>query len=687
MEPTLPQSVGWVVILVMSAFFAVLINIFTFIQNKYTRYNSNKVDEFTSASRSIPFSLCLVAIVSSWTWSLTLLQPSTLSYNAGIFSGWGYAAGGICQVAVFSIIAAKIKKNANLVTTTPEMGYFRFGTAGHLAFLWCAFVCNAIVSACILLGGSAVVHGITGVNEYAALYLIPAGVAVFVSFGGIRSTFISDATHTVVLVIFVLVFVFTVYASGNVIGSPQKMWDLLQQQEPVVDNYHGSYLTFRSKTGGIFLIISIITGFGLVINDQAYLSRAVASHSNTISKSYYFGAICWFIIPFAMATTLGLSARALTGQPGFPELSDSEVSAGLVSVAAAHYLLGKTGSAMILVMVFLSVTSSYSGELIATSTILSYDVYKKYINRNASPERVVLVAKICVVIWVLFSATFAAILKVAKIDMGWLFVFLGTSTASGVFPIALSFTWKDLNTVGAVGGSVGGMILAIIVWLVTCKAYLGEITVANLANQWVSFAGNCTALFMGGIISITASLIKPANFDWENKTRNRSILTDQNFSESSGSSRESSQDVAFYADTETAASKDGIQTKYPNEIKETKEGGQALVHVYTDPETPETTIDKNSIDHKGLDRQFKKYTAYVLVMALIIVIVVPVPLISAPYVFSPKFFTVWVAAIIVWLFFTLTMVFLYPLWEYRQDLKELLKKVLTRSKNQPIDNQ
>ena len=82
--------------------------------------------------------------------------------------------------------------------------------------------------------------------------------------------------------------------------------------------------------------------------------------------------------------------------------------------------------------------------------------------------------------------------------MGWLFNFLGCATASGVFPIALAFTWKDLNQAGAVGGSVGGMVLAFIVWLITCKTYTGSITVDNLSNQWVSFAGNVTALVMGG---------------------------------------------------------------------------------------------------------------------------------------------------------------------------------------------
>ncbi len=77
-----------------------------------------------------------------------------------------------------------------------------------------------------------------------------------------------------------------------------------------------------------------------------------------------------------MATTLGLAARALTGDPAMKILTDADVSAGLPAPAAAAALLGKGGAAAILVLLFLAVTSATSAELIAVSSILTYDVYK-----------------------------------------------------------------------------------------------------------------------------------------------------------------------------------------------------------------------------------------------------------------------------------------------------------------------
>jgi Na+/proline symporter len=57
-------------------------------------------------------------------------------------------------------------------------------------------------------------------------------------------------------------------------------------------------------------------------------------------------------------------------------LTPADVSAGLPAAAAASALLGKAGAAILLVLLFLAVTSASSAELIAVSSILTYDIYK-----------------------------------------------------------------------------------------------------------------------------------------------------------------------------------------------------------------------------------------------------------------------------------------------------------------------
>ncbi len=57
---------------------------------------------------------------------------------------------------------------------------------------------NIIVTAMLLLGGSAVVNALTGMNLYAASFLIPLGVIVYTLAGGLKATFLASYIHSAV---------------------------------------------------------------------------------------------------------------------------------------------------------------------------------------------------------------------------------------------------------------------------------------------------------------------------------------------------------------------------------------------------------------------------------------------------------------------------------------------------------
>ena len=101
----------------------------------------------------------------------------------------------------------------------------------------------------------------------AACFLLPVGVVLYTMFGGIKATFLTDYAHTVVILVILLMFAFTAYATNENLGSPAKVYDLLvaaAAKHPVEGNAGGSYLTMRSKEGAIFFVINIVGNFGTV---------------------------------------------------------------------------------------------------------------------------------------------------------------------------------------------------------------------------------------------------------------------------------------------------------------------------------------------------------------------------------------------------------------------------------------
>ena len=117
----------------------------------------------------------------------------------------------------------------------------------------------------LILGGSATVTDLTGMNTVAACFLIPLGVSVYVLAGGMRASLIADYSHTIVLYAILLAFAFTVYATSPILGSPARVWELLREASidtPVEGNAQGSYLTMRSKSGLFFGVLNIVGNFG-----------------------------------------------------------------------------------------------------------------------------------------------------------------------------------------------------------------------------------------------------------------------------------------------------------------------------------------------------------------------------------------------------------------------------------------
>jgi Na+/proline symporter len=164
-----------------------------------------------------------------------------------------------------------------IIQTFLEAVRARYGTATHFVYITFGLFTNILVTAMLLTGGSAVISSLTGVPTAAACFLLPLGVVVYTMFGGIKATFLTDYVHTVILLVILLTFAFTTYASGDVLGSTKAVYErlnALSEKSPVPGNAGGSYLTMKSKDGAIFFVINIIGNFGTVFMDNGCKCKA-----------------------------------------------------------------------------------------------------------------------------------------------------------------------------------------------------------------------------------------------------------------------------------------------------------------------------------------------------------------------------------------------------------------------------
>jgi SSS family transporter len=617
----LPESVGYLIVLGFGLLFAFLITLLTMAEKRYLG-EVQTAEMFTSGGRSVKTGLTASAIVSAWTWAATLLQSSSVAYKFGVSGPFWYASGASIQILLFAILAIQVKRRTPNAHTFLEIVLVRYGKGAHLVFMSFGLLTNAIVTAMLLLGGSAVVESLTGMNIIAACFLIPLGVVVYTMHGGLKATFLSDYLHTAVIYAIILTFGFTVYASQSLVGSPSAMFDLLSKaavSHPIDGNNSGSYLTMTSEGGMIFGIINVVGNFGTVFVDQAYWQRAVAARPSSTVKAYLIAGLCWFVIPFFLATTLGLAGVALESNSAFPtfplRMSNKEVNSGLTAPFAAVALLGSGGAVAILVLVFMAVTSAASAELTAVSSIITFDVYRTYIKPSASAKDIVKVSHYSIAAFGLIMGVLAVILNYIGISLGYLYELMGTLVSSAVFPIALTITWKKQNVIGAVGGTIFGCLAGVISWLVVAQVQYGVIDLDSTFGDYPMLTGNLVSLFSSLLFTVTVSLLKPDDFDWSRFDALEKVL-----------------DVMDKED-----------------------------------------FDPSETDPKKLDDASTFAIRSSVVLTVVLLVLWPIPMYLSGYVFSNAFFTGWVILGLVWTIIAACVVTFYPIVESRKGIIAIVK--------------
>ncbi|KMZ67363.1 High affinity Urea Transporter DUR3 [Zostera marina] len=525
-KPVLNQGVGYAVIIGFGLFFAFFTTFLVSLERRYVG-STHTSEWFNTAGRNIKTGLIASVIVSQWTWAATLLQSSNVAWQYGVSGPFWYASGATIQVLLFGIMAIEIKRKAPHAHTVCEIVRARWGTVAHVIFLGFCFLTNIIVTAMLLLGGSAVTNALTGVNIYVASFLIPIGIVVYTLAGGLKATFLASYIHTIVVHVALVVFVYLVYTSSDQLGSPKIVYERLLQVAaksrtctdplshtdqacgPVTGNYNGSYATMLSSGGLVFGIINIVGNFGTVFVDNGYWVSAIAARPSSTHKGYLLGGLVWFSVPFSMATALGIGALALD----LPITAD-EANQGLVPAATAIALMGKGGSVLLLTMLFMAVTSSGSAELIAVSSLCTYDIYRTYINPDANGKQILKLSRATVLGFGCLMGVFAIVLNKAGVSLGWMYLAMGVFVGSAVFPIAFMLLWRKANALGAILGSTVGCTLGVITWLTVAKVEYGRVNLDTTGRNAPMLAGNLVSILVSGFIHASCSFIWPQNYDW-----------------------------------------------------------------------------------------------------------------------------------------------------------------------------
>ena len=185
---------------------------------------------------------------------------------------------------------------------------------------------------------------------------------------------------------------------------------------------------------------------------------------------------------------------------------------------------------------------------------------------------------------------------------------MGIMITGAVVPLALALVWSKQNLAAVISAPIISTVLAIIAWLVCAKKLYGTVDIDTTGADYPMLAGNVVALLMPIPICLIFTAFAPDNFNFDK----------------------------FKMEIDVVENEEGT-------VKKMQEGLQ--------------------LDEKKLTAGSEKAAKWSVILTVLLIIVWPLPLYFSGYIFTKGFFRGWVAFSIMWVWWSILAVVIYPIYE------------------------
>ncbi len=171
----LPQGAGYGIVIGLGVVFAAIILTAVKVQKLYLMEDSETSEMFMVANRSVGTGLTCSAVFSSWMWINETVFSCVQAYNYGIAAPMWWGSGLAFQIALMAVMGILTKLRVPHAHTSLEIIRKRYGATGHFIFTLLNLINNVFGCSAMILTGSQLIVGMTGMHLAAATVLLPFG--------------------------------------------------------------------------------------------------------------------------------------------------------------------------------------------------------------------------------------------------------------------------------------------------------------------------------------------------------------------------------------------------------------------------------------------------------------------------------------------------------------------------------
>lgn len=367
------------------------------------------------------------------------------------------AAATLVVVAVF-IIPVYLQ---NRIYTMPQFLSKRFNdkVSTVMAVFWLLVYVFVNLTSIIYLGALAI-SSISPVSfewSIAALTFF----SVIVTLGGMKVIGYTDVIQVLVLIAGGLV---TTYLAISLLsthfGHNGNIWDgLVELRKQAPTHFHMIFHkgdTYYPELPGLSVLIG-----GMLVNNLAYwgcnqyiVQRALGADLPTARKGILFAAFLKLLIP-VIAVLPGIAMYVLHRNGMFQqEMMDGGVLKPDHAYPTLMNLLPAGLKGVAFAALTAAIVASLAGKANSISTIFSLDIYRKYINPQASERKLILTGRWAVIISMVVAAMVTPALR--SLDQAYQFIqeYVGFVSPGVLAIFLLGFFWKKTTAPAALAGAI-----------------------------------------------------------------------------------------------------------------------------------------------------------------------------------------------------------------------------------------
>ncbi len=416
------------------------------------RKSTSDVAGYMLGGRSLSPSVAALSAGASDMSGWMLMGLPGAMYLSGLSSLWiafGLVIGAYCNYLIVAPRLRTYTEVANDSITLPDFFENRFHDKSHLLRVVSSVVIviffTLYTSSGIVAGGK-LFESSFGLNYELGLYITAGVVVVYTLFGGFLAVSLTDFVQGCIMVVALVLVPIVVI---NEIGGINEMTTAVTAIDPKLVNIF-------SGVSLLSIISAMAWGLGYFGQPHIIVRFMAIRSVKDVPTARRIG-MSWMIVSLIGATATGFAGIAYVAKTGM-KLNDAET----IFIVLSQLLFSPLIAGFLLAAILAAIMSTISSQLLVTSSSLTGDFYKAFLNKEASEKQLVFVGRLSVLLVALVAIYLAydrnsSILTL--VSNAW----AGFGAAFGPVVIASLF-WSKMNRNGALAGMIVGAV-TVLLWI------------------------------------------------------------------------------------------------------------------------------------------------------------------------------------------------------------------------------